>query len=228
MYDFETHPHIQPEPAPWTLHGNGYILLFRFSRAFLEQHAPRFPDHTGRLGLRIGCVILVDYTASNAGPYRELLLIPGLFHYGRRRHPTISNIYVSTWDSIVNGHVNWGIPKVHADFHIEAEADGSRRVQVSRENKPFVSLHLRSRGPRIPVHTALAPKGLRTVVQPYRGRFYRTCLSGSGRIQPTRLLAAEVDDALFPDFTDSKLLAAVRVTDFTLRFPMPHVEDIVD
>ena len=224
MYDFESHPHIQPAPAPWTLNGSGYILLFRFGRRFHERHAPPFGAHAGRLRLGVGCVMLVDYATSGAGPYRELLLMPGIYQYGRRFHPSITHIYVSTWASIVNGHVNWGIPKEHADFHIESLADGSERIRVSREDRPVADLHLRPWGLHLPVNTALVPRPLRTVAQPYRGKVYRTDLGGKGRMRPARLLSARVDNGLFPDFSDTRLLAAVKVVDFTLNFPVPRIE----
>ena len=226
MYHFETHPHIQPAPAPWTLNGAGYILIFRFPSLLLDRHRPAGPNHLGQPRLNIGCVMLVDYAASAVGPYRELLFMPGLFKRGRHFHLSITRIYVSTWNSIVNGHVNWGIPKEHADFQVCQEDDGSERITVSRQGAAFVQLHLRPWGMHLPMNTAWVPAALRTVLQAYQGKIYSTSLSGKGRLRPARLLSAEIDDVHFPDFSGCRLLAAVKVNDFVVNFPIPAIEPL--
>lgn len=58
----------------------------------------------------LSVLMFVDYTHSNAGPYKELLYIPGTAQFseklGGKRLPTISNIVVSSASSVKNGRLN--------------------------------------------------------------------------------------------------------------------------
>ena len=49
-----------------------------------------------------------------------------------KRHLSISRIFVSTLDSVVNGQRNWGIPKDVAQFDVRYGDNGVDRVTVSR------------------------------------------------------------------------------------------------
>jgi len=72
-------------PAPWNLTGKGYILLYKFPGNFVEgkSNLPSFLK--GCFAGGFGTLMLVDYSTSNAGPYGELLLIPGKFrHKGKK------------------------------------------------------------------------------------------------------------------------------------------------
>ncbi len=60
---------------PWDLEGQGYFLLFRFDREFIN-HEGRFPEGVVADG-GFGCVAVVNVLSSNVGPYGELLFIPG-------------------------------------------------------------------------------------------------------------------------------------------------------
>ena len=201
-------------PAPWTLEGKGFVLLYHFPalRGF----------GTGLAGFRqrsrYGAVMVVDYTRSNAGPYRELLFLPGHFRSAWGTYPLISKIYVSTLVSIVNGRANWGIPKEHADFTIE-EAGRETHITVSRDGASFAELVIARSGPTLPVHLGLLPPPLRTIGQPLAGTFYRTIPKGKGRVQRAVLRAVEIDAGLFPDVGKARLLTAIAVPRFSLVFP---------
>src|SRR5574343_636748 len=106
-------------PAPWTLRGRGYILAIRMPQAVLDDcpHTPAELRASRRGALSLA--MLVDYAESPAGPYQELLFIPGTFDFQGQRHPSISRIFVSTMASVVNGRRNWGIPKDRCDFSID-------------------------------------------------------------------------------------------------------------
>lgn len=69
-----------------------------------------------------GALMLVDYSESNCGPYRELLLIPGSFRVRDKTLASISRIFVSTTESLASGRRNWGIPKELADFSVVTSA----------------------------------------------------------------------------------------------------------
>ncbi|HHX59130.1 MAG TPA: acetoacetate decarboxylase family protein, partial [Epulopiscium sp.] len=116
-------------PAPWTLIGSGYILLYRFDTNFANEQAPDFLKEKAIPG--IGSVMLVNYEAANCGPYGELLIIPGKYNYKNRKLHTINKIYVSSQDSVDNGRMNWGIPKEHANFSFEPLSDKLEKVTVT-------------------------------------------------------------------------------------------------
>ena len=65
-------------PAPWSLTGQGFILFFRFSRAALDAEAPVRDPMRGRWLGGVGALMIVDYATSDVGPYREILLVPGV------------------------------------------------------------------------------------------------------------------------------------------------------
>ncbi|CAM2070785.1 Acetoacetate decarboxylase family protein [Sulfidibacter corallicola] len=210
-------------PPPWHLRGCGYILSYYFPRHLLDIWSRHFPQGTGTPTLPFGTVMLVDYRESDAGPYRELLLMPGVFRYGLRFHPTITRIYVSTHVSMVNGRRNWGIPKELADFSITQEEEGVERIRLSLEGHTFVDMRLGTRGPSVPVTTATVLPYFRSICQNYEGRRMLIPLAGNGRMCMARLQGARIDHGYFPDFTRGTLLGAWKVTEFGLHFPIAKV-----
>ena len=210
---------VAPAPAPWTLHGEGYILFFRFTRRFVLEKGFLPDDHHHRFRIGFGTVMLVDYRNSNAGPYRELLFIPGLFRYGSLLYPSISKIYVSTWESIVNGRENWAIPKEKAEFSIERSASGRERFIISRDGVIFADIRMRARRLALPFHTALIPSYFRTLVQARQHDFLLTIPRGTGQIRSAVLEEAAINNDHFPDFASATLLGAVKATGFQLHFP---------
>lgn len=203
-------------PAPWKLRGKGYIFIYKFSRDFVEKQGcvPDFLKENFDGGF--GSVMLVDYEQSDAGPYGELLFIPGKFRYGRKRLDTISRIYVSTMESVVNGRANWGIPKEKADFRFEQTGRGEERVTVSVGEKTAASFVLRSGKLSFPVSTKLLPFPL---VQEYEGRRCFTNFFGSGKGHFGRIREADIDPELFPDVTGCRPIAVIRVDPFDITFP---------
>jgi hypothetical protein len=170
----------------------------------------------------------VDYVESGCGPYRELLFIPGAFPFGDgRRHLTISRILVSTWDSVVNGRNNWGIPKDRADFEVEQGLDGGRedRVRVVSGGREVCELRLATLrfAPSLPVPGGLLPARLRTLAQSFRGRTYYYAPAAGGRARPGRLLSWRFDAELFPDLAAAPVLAAFKIESFRMTFPVADV-----
>jgi hypothetical protein len=104
-------------PAPWKLQGEGTILIYKFSRNWIETHG-NLPEHLkGKFQGGLGFVMLLNYQTSPVGPYKELLFIPGTFApYGKQ---AITKIYVSTEVCSQNGHSNWGIPKETIPISLE-------------------------------------------------------------------------------------------------------------
>lgn len=207
-------------PAPWDLRGRGYILIYRFRRNFVDR-CGNVPDFLkGRYAGGLGSVMLVNYEASNAGPYGELLFIPGKFRYAGQRLDTISRIYVSTMASVVNGRRNWGIPKEQADFSFEKAVNGTERAAIRIGDRVVARFTLKSGGLSFPVSTKLLPFPL---VQRHEGRDYHTNFFGRGRGRLAKLTDIEIDPELFPDIAQCRPIAVLRVDPFEITFPKAEI-----
>jgi hypothetical protein len=212
-------PEVARAPAPWTLQGDGWIVLLRLPESVRRdpRHLP--PELRDRPLSGPSMVMFVDYTASPAGPYRELLYIPGRFELGDgRRAWSVTRIYVSTWESVVNGRVNWGIPKDRADFHREPFGRGER-LSVTVDGHEAAALELAPRGPALPFHAALLPRSLRTLVQHHAERRFELAPGARGHAALGRVQRLASDGSLFPSLADARVLLALRAPRFTLWFP---------
>lgn len=201
-------------PPPWRLRGDGYILFYRFNRHLLDIWQQHYPVKLGFPAMRFGAVMAVDYWDSPVGPYRELLLIPGIFRFGFALHPSITHIYVSSQESVVNGFRNWGIPKQRCDFD-----HGDNHFVARNERLTIADLQFKPVGPQFPVNTKIVPGVWRTLCHVKDGQRLKTTVGGSGRAQMVKLTHAKVDHGGFPDFTRGTLLGAWKITDFELFFP---------
>ncbi|HHY65481.1 MAG TPA: acetoacetate decarboxylase family protein [Clostridiaceae bacterium] len=203
-------------PAPWNLTGKGYILLYKFPKVFAEEKAnvPEFLK--GKFAGGFGALMLVDYSTSDAGPYGELLLIPGKFMHEGKKLNTISKIYVSTMASVINGRRNWGIPKELADFSFQAIDSRTEKVSVTSEETMVAEFILESGKLSFPVNTKLLPFPL---VQQYEGKYYYTTFHGSGTGRFAKLKDISVNPGLFPDVSGFRPIAAIKVEPFKIVFP---------
>jgi hypothetical protein len=220
-------PEVPLRPAPWNLRGSGWIVALKLPPGAAAHDAFLPASLVGRGQGRLSYLMFVDYRESGCGPYRELLFIPGPFPFGDgRRHLSISRIVVSTWDSVVNGRNNWGIPKDRADFEVESGA-GVREdlVRVSSDGRELCELRFaRSRRlPRLPVHGSWLPSRLRTLAQEFRGRTYYYAPTARGWVRPGRLESWRFDPALFPDLSAAAVVATLGVESFDLTFPVAQV-----
>jgi Acetoacetate decarboxylase (ADC) len=212
---------VKRRPAPWNLHGRGYILLFQFPKGFVAEMG-RIPAFlSGSFAGGLGAVMIVDYAASNVGPYGELLFIPGKFHLRGKKLDCITKIYVSTKASVVNGWENWAIPKEQADFSFVALEDkGEEKVIITKGGKPVLDITLRHGGMSFPMHTRLLPFPL---VQEKDGRLYYTSFTGKGTAQFAHIENMRVNPELFPDVGPFRPLVCMRVDHFALTFPPSQV-----
>lgn len=215
-------PPVERVPAPWVLDGNAWIVVLRWPRAASAAARSKFvPDSlVGSLAGPLGFLVCVDYAHAPCGPYRELLLIPGSMTFADgRRHLSISRILVSTWQSVVNGRANWGIPKDRADFQIEGGA--TDRIVVNDGPRQCCALEFgASRGPRLPLRTAWVPRRYLCLAQWHAGRTYYYQPSARGTMRACRLLDWQFETALFPDLRTTRVLASLRVENFVMTFPV--------
>ncbi|MNJ43467.1 Acetoacetate decarboxylase (ADC) [compost metagenome] len=210
-------------PAPRTLQGKGYIMIYRFSPEFVKSKG-RVPEFLqGKFAGGWGSVMLVDYASSNAGPYGELLFIPGKFHHKERKLNTISQIYVSSMESVVNGIHNWGIPKQLAHFNFEDLGGKRERVTVSVDGENVADLTLSAFGPSFPISTSLMPFPL---VQLHSDQYYYTRFFGKGKGKLARVESIQVNGTLFPDISGVKPIAVIKVEPFKITFPVAEIEPV--
>jgi hypothetical protein len=198
-------------PAPWALMGSGYIIVLKLSRDFAETSGFVPEPLKGSFSGGIGTVMYVDYTYSDAGPYQELLFIPGTFNLAATRYFSITKIFVSTMDSVVYGRRNWGIPKELADFTCEKKNQLADRIRVIKDGTTAAELTFRSYPLRIPVTTGL--------VHLHEGKTYLTTPMARGTISPARLVDFSANASFFPDITHGRVMAAFKVSHFFMVFP---------
>lgn len=122
---------VLKSPPPWTLRGEGIILLFKFSKEWIDACSHISDALKKRFRGGLGYVMMVDYHESPVGPYRELLIIPGKFRKNRKH--VISRIVVDSEASTINGRANWGIPK--ETFPIDWKKEKAKILSRSNQKK---------------------------------------------------------------------------------------------
>ncbi|MCG8421316.1 MAG: acetoacetate decarboxylase family protein [Proteobacteria bacterium] len=208
-------------PSPWTLHGDGYIIITRSSDSVNLEDADIPANLVDSYENPFNVMMMVDYKDSPAGPYRELLYIPGTFLFqDGERHASITKIFVDSRDSLVNGRLNWGIPKEMADFEISKNGR-TESFTISSQGKTFANFSMTTLfGPKIPIGTKLVPEGFRTLGQVLDGTTFIYALAGRGFKQLALFQPEEFDSTVFPDMTARSVIAAVKISDFELVFPV--------
>jgi hypothetical protein len=215
-------PEVPLKPAPWELHGSGYVLIVRIPETVSDDDLFVPPSLRNKRHGRTVYLLLLDYQRSDCGPYRELMIAPASFDFAEGRFPSITRIYVSTYDSVVNGRRNWGIPKDHADFEVQHE-DKADRVTLSRGGHVFARLHLRSSGLALPVNSALLPATMRTIKQHWQGQVHAMTLKAKGSLRMAKLVEWSFDPKFFPDLAGGDVVAAAYLPSFEMTFPLPEV-----
>lgn len=211
-------------PPPWTLKGSGYIILYKSDKSVINNDP--FLDKKFKENYKGGfsCIMIVDYTESNVSPYSELLFMPGKFSYMNKNKYTISKIYVSTQNSIVNGQNNWAIPKEMASFKFEKINNKAEKISATVQDKKIFELKLKKRLLKFPVNTRLLPFPL---VQEKDNKAYFTSFKGSGKGRWISVSDMHVDPQYFPDISYKNPIIAIKIQPFTIQFPIPKIIDIV-
>lgn len=215
-------PKVKEYPAPWNLRGKGYIMIYKFKKSFVEKDC-NVPDFLkGKYAGGFGAVMLVDYEESNAGPYGELLFIPGKFLFRGKRLDTISKIYVSSYESVVNGRKNWGIPKEKAEFTFKNYNDREEIITIKSGDTEVAKFKIASGKLPFPVSTKLLPFPL---VQKHEGKFMFTNFFGKGTGRLARLKALRINRNMFPNIEGLCPIAVVKVDPFNITFPVAETHE---
>lgn len=213
---------IKSYPSPWNLNGSGYIFIYKFKKDFVNKNGnvPEFLQDKFAGGF--GSLMLVNYKESNAGPYGELLFIPGKFRFNGKKLNTISKIYVSTMESVINGRANWAIPKEKADFVFETVDKKTEKTTVFVNNTIIASFTIKHGNLRFPVSTKLLPFPL---VQKQDEKYYYTNFFGKGKGQFAKIKDVTINAELFPDVSKIKPIAVIRVHPFDITFPKAEINE---
>lgn len=206
-------------PPPWELKGEGILVLFRFSKDWIQEKSGLSEEMKAKFRGGFGYVMFVNYEESPVGPYREVLFIPGRFR--KKRHQVISRIVVDSETSTRNGQENWGIPKETLPITWVKEKNRDL-IQVQHSGKTVFSAEVSHGGISFPLSTALMPISL---CQSWKGLKYYTKPTGYGWAKFAKLKQVELDPNLFPDIRGVQPLMAVRVSPFTMNFPEPYFKD---
>ena len=214
---------IELYPSPWNLTGKGYIMIYRFNSNFVNKfgNVPGFLE--GKFSGGFGSVMLVDYSSTNAGPYSELLFIPGKFKHENKKIDTISKIYVSTMESVVNGKNNWGIPKEQADFKFEMIDVKREHIVISTKKDVVADFIIKSYSVSFPVNTKLIPFPL---VQLHEDKYFYTNFSGAGKGRFAKLESVSINSEYFPDISLCKPIAVIKVEPFKIYFPESRIKNL--
>ncbi len=217
-------PEVAPVPPPWDLRGEGCIILLRQGAASPVLATAPEAEYVGGPAI----VMFVDYAESPAGPYRELLCIPGRFRFGETRTWSIGRIFVSTWESVVNGRRNWGIPKDRADFERRAEGTGRERIRVSVDGRLLASLDIGKQGPALPFPGWLLGARMRTLTQDYAGQRFTLAPTASGKARYARVHELSAAGETFGGLDASNVMAATWIPEFRMRFPEARISALAD
>jgi len=212
-------------PAPWDLVGEGYIILYRFKKKFVNKNEKFIPDFLkGKFIGGFGCIMLVDYNKSTAGPYQELLYIPGKFDTEYKKLHSITKIYVSTMESVENGKRNWGIPKELANFTAKKDAREKtlETIVIKNDNAEILTITMKKRYCIFPVSTKTMSFPL---IQLHEDKFYFTKFTGLGFGKFAKIVDIKVNKDLFPDIAKAKPLIAIKVEKFKITFPKARIID---
>lgn len=98
-------------PAPWQCTGEALVWVSRPTKAAARVLQAQFPGN--RPLIVVGGFI--RYLETPVGPYDEVFAIAGS-HSGSRPWGTVPFMAVDSSISLVNGRINWGLPKTLASF----------------------------------------------------------------------------------------------------------------
>lgn len=214
----QTIPDLPVVPPPWALRGTGYLFFYRFSADFIDQQQVMPTELRASWRGGLAALAWMDYRISQVGAYRELLFIPGRFQNGRKRQHSITRIFVESWESVVSGRANWGIPKFHCDFDTQLADDGTETLTARMDGEPFARFEVVQQLLKLPVNTQLCPI---TLTQRWQGQRFQTPLRVQAAVSLLDVRSIWTDGRCLPDLRDQTPLGAVKLSHFRILFPTP-------
>lgn len=210
--------------TPWNLSGSGYIILYKFSKNYLEKEnlIPKFLK--GRQCKGFGAIMLLDFKKSPIGAYQELLFIPSKFEMGSKKLATITKTYVSTQCGVNSGSNNWGILKELANFQIEKIDKNREEITVSKGKDRVASFLFKKTFLPLPAGTKLLSFPL---VQKTNRNFYYTSFNGKGVGRMVIIEEMMINEDMFPNTAIIPPFVTVKLDPFNINLPMATIEKSV-
>jgi hypothetical protein len=196
-------------PAPWRMHGQLWLSLFRVREG---DHPDREPGVYG--------VALVSYEDPSPLTYSELLVarLVDAGTYGKC--VSITDIWVDSPASVAGGRELWAIPKGLCDFDLDTSHRGplsSTTWSASLERRPIASASftdLSKAMVRIPFKGTTWQPG----IQDTDGEERTAVLQGSSKALPCRGRWDFAADGPLGWMRDARQLASFRQADFRMSF----------
>jgi len=218
---------IKDAPAPWTLTGQVAYLFIHGPRSAQEEFNENSDPIRSPFRGGYGGMILLRYTDSPVGPYDELLFFPGCYQFGDTTYYRISQIYVSSLDSVVNGRRNWNVPKKLAIFHW-TDHNTFVKIFLPESNEPFCTIRVRPRLYCLPISSGIIPSSFRSLLQPpleeteEKNIYLKTIPSCSGWFRPlVQLIEFHTDGKEIPSHEELSMYTyGIGYEAFTLTFPL--------
>jgi hypothetical protein len=196
-------------PAPWNMHGQLWLSLFRVREG---DHPDRKPGVYG--------AALVSYESPSPLTYSELLVARPVKQSGSRR-VNITDIWVDSPDSLEGGRALWAIPKGLCEFQHTTTGGRVQRTSwaTSLDGAPIASARftdVTSSIPRTPFKGSTWQQ--RAADEPGADREVVAVLTGSARAFPAH--GSWDFDAQGPLawLAGRRPLASFRMTDFQMLF----------
>jgi hypothetical protein len=194
-------------PAPWHMHGQLWLSLFRVREG---DHPDREPGVYG--------VALVKYEEPSPLTYAELLVAHQVSTGSTSgKAVTITDIWVDSPGSVAGGRALWAIPKDLCDFNFDSRVTGalSRATwSASLDGSPIVSARFTDVSRFAP---RLRFKG-RTWQQREHGDEVTASLTGSSKALPCRGSWSFDPDGPLGWLHGKRTLASFRQADFRMSF----------
>jgi hypothetical protein len=188
-------------PAPWQMHGQLWVSLFRVHEG---DHPDREPGIHG--------VALVKYEDPSPLTYGELLVAHLV-----DKSVTITDIWVDSPQSVAGGRALWAIPKDLCDFTHHSDRQGvltRTSWTASLDGQPIASAWFTDASrlaPRLPF------KG-RTLQHRDDGEAVTASLTGSSKALPCRGSWSFAPDGPLGWLHGKRTLASFRQADFQMSF----------
>jgi len=207
--------------APWNLTGRGFILMYRFPESFIQESCFLQDDWKELKWSGLGYVIIAEYENSPVGPYHEVLIIPGKAALDGSKLGTISKIYVDSVDSMLNGRINWGIPKEYTDFEWTQE-NRKHTIKIGGIT-PWLEMVIEHGSIPLPIDTRLIPINL---FQELDNSRFKVSPTGRGTGRFSLIKEIYVDPNFFPGIDELEPIVAFYVDPFQMNFPIAKIEPI--
>lgn len=191
-------------PAPWNMHGQLWLSLFRVRAG---DHPEREPGVYG--------VALVRYEEPSPLTYGELLVAKPVTD--PIKAVTITDIWVDSPRSVAGGRDLWAIPKDLCDFDVSVRTRGpvtTASWEASLNGQPILSARF----------TDVSRAGIRL---PFQGNTWQrrpggeevtAALTGSSKTLPARSRWAFAPDGPLGWLAGKRSLATFRQADFRMSF----------